>query len=261
LSFGVVGEGDKISFMRKWMLIIISALKRKYFFLVIYLIAVMWYTVLHRSIQYSTAQLEFFWSYKAWFAGDTNLGKEILANIAMFFPFGFLLSSVHRRPLIIILCAVAFSLTIETLQLVLMRGLFEWDDVVSNTIGAGGGILLFLLIDKIPAEKHKRIITTTISSVFMLTCLVVIARGHGTVEADSTSRAYCFQVDNLSSSDGVLTIDGFCLRYEHPDSDYCGQPKQRIFLKSVLTTTGCGTTSVAILRTMRYREISANIGL
>lgn len=243
------------------MLIIISALKRKYFFLVIYLIAVMWYTVLHRSIQYSTAQLEFFWSYKAWFAGDTNLGKEILANIAMFFPFGFLLSSVHRRPLIIILCAVAFSLTIETLQLVLMRGLFEWDDVVSNTIGAGGGILLFLLIDKIPAEKHKRIITTTISSVFMLTCLVVIARGHGTVEADSTSRAYCFQVDNLSSSDGVLTIDGFCLRYEHPDSDYCGQPKQRIFLKSVLTTTGCGTTSVAILRTMRYREISANIGL
>ena len=38
--------------------------------------------------------------------------------------------------------AILFSFTIEMLQLFLMRGLFEWDDVFSNTLGAAIGVAL-----------------------------------------------------------------------------------------------------------------------
>ena len=103
----------------------------------LYLLTVLYFTVLSRSIGLHTAQFELFWSYKKWFAGDFDLGREIIANIAMFLPFGFLSSCLlqtygrlNRRTVIIIAVAgLAASLTIETLQLVFMRGLFEWDDV------------------------------------------------------------------------------------------------------------------------------------
>lgn len=200
--------------------------KAKTTLLIMYLLTVLWFTVFNRAVQFSTAQIELLWSYKAWFAGDMNLGQEVLANVAMFIPFGFLLSDIlpshlRKKSSAVMLAAILFSLTIETLQLFLMRGLFEWDDVVSNTIGACVGILLFHVITTIPAEKSRRIINTAISLAFILTCLVVIAHGYnGTEEADSTSRAYCFQVDYLSHVDNDLTIEGFCFRYEHPSSDY-----------------------------------------
>ena len=63
-------------------------------FLLVYIFTVLWFTVLKRSSGYHVAQFELFWSYKRWFAGDTDLGNEIMANIAMFIPFGFLVSSV-----------------------------------------------------------------------------------------------------------------------------------------------------------------------
>ena len=106
----------------------------------IYILTVLWYTVFKRNIAIHNAQFELFWSYKKWFAGDTDLGQEIKANIVMFLPFGFLLSAVlpttpsfkgGKKAAVVISAAIIFSLIIETLQLFLMRGLFEWDDVFS----------------------------------------------------------------------------------------------------------------------------------
>ena len=59
----------------------------------IYILTVLWYTVFKRNIAIHNAQFELFWSYKKWFAGDTDLGQEIIANIVMFIPFGFLMSA------------------------------------------------------------------------------------------------------------------------------------------------------------------------
>ena len=63
-------------------------------FLPIYIFTVLWFTVLSRPTGYHVAQLELFWSYKRWLAGDMNLGIEIMANIAMFVPYGFLMSLI-----------------------------------------------------------------------------------------------------------------------------------------------------------------------
>ena len=94
-------------------------------FLVTYIFIVLCLTVFHRSLRINNAQLDPLWSNKEWLAGDTELGNEILANMAMFVPFGFILSAVLTKRRFIIPAAIVFSLTIETLQLVLMRGLFE----------------------------------------------------------------------------------------------------------------------------------------
>ena len=191
-------------------------------FLVTYIFIVLCLTVFHRSLRINNAQLDPLWSYKEWLAGDTELGNEILANMAMFVPFGFMLSGVLLKRCFIIPAAIVFSLTIETLQLVLMRGLFEWDDVISNTIGAAVGILLFQTVSRFVVEKHRITIITSISAAFMIACIMVVIHNHGAgdVESDSTPRAYCFQVDNVEFADGTIELNGFAFRYEHLSSDY-----------------------------------------
>jgi hypothetical protein len=95
--------------------------------------------------------------------------------------------------------AILFSFTIEMLQLFLMRGLFEWDDVFSNTLGAAIGVALYILVSMLASGKCRTaVVITFISLVFMIACIGVYIHGRGAsgVEADTTSRAYCFQIDN-----------------------------------------------------------------
>ena len=191
----------------------------------IYLFTVLWYTVFKRSIAIHNAQFELFWSYRKWFAGDVDLGQEIIANIVMFIPFGFLMSALlpttpsfkgGKKAAVVIGGAILFSLIIETLQLVLMRGLFEWDDVFSNTVGAIAGLLLYNLLSRF------NYVPEAVGLLFVLACLAVVITGKnvGGVEADNTSRAYCFQVDSFESTGKEVTLDGFALLYEHPGQKY-----------------------------------------
>ena len=197
-------------------------------FLIIYVFTVIWFTVLKRSVVYQDAQNDLLWSYKRWLAGDIALGKEIMANIAMFVPYGFLIASVQPpsdyisesgwgRAVVIILTAAVFSLTIEALQLFLMRGLFEWDDLVSNTCGAIIGWGAFGFLKKLLVDEHFSIVITAIGAVFVLGCFVVYICGQkiSEEEVDSSSRAYCFQIDEASVDGDVLTLIGFAFRYEH----------------------------------------------
>lgn len=101
-------------------------------------------------------ELELFWSYKKAFAGDRGLALEIVLNIILFMPLGFLIAYVmssaeaklgrrkYRRivmPSLILLGAIC-SAIIEVLQLLLCRGLFEWDDIWDNTLGFAIGVWL-----------------------------------------------------------------------------------------------------------------------
>ena len=191
----------------------------------IYVFTVLWYTVFKRNIAIHNAQFELFWSYKKWFAGDTDLGQEIIANIVMFLPFGFLLSAVlpttpsfkgGKKAAVVISAAIIFSLIIEVLQLVMMRGLFEWDDVFSNTLGAALGLLLYNLLSRF------KYLPEAVGISFVLACLAVVITGRnvGGVEADNTSRAYCFQVDSNSCVNGEIELSGFALLYDHPVLKY-----------------------------------------
>lgn len=89
-----------------------------------------------------------FWSYKAIGEGDDRCFVEVFLNIILFIPVGFLACGLRRMNC---LWKVAFlgciiSCTIESLQLWLLRGVCELDDVFHNTLGSIVGYGLYQLI-------------------------------------------------------------------------------------------------------------------
>jgi len=102
------------------------------------------------------ANFSLFWSYKLALEGDKRMLSEILLNILLFVPFGFLLSDSHhlaRKKWLILLLGICTSLAIETIQYVAHLGLFEFDDVLNNGIGCFLGLLLHKANTKIFRKK------------------------------------------------------------------------------------------------------------
>lgn len=88
---------------------------------------------------------------------------EMLANVAVFVPFGFFLSgflfttkrfSARRQIGCVALVAFGLSLCIETLQLVFHLGVFEITDLVLNTLGGVVGALLSVGVRKVVGERR-----------------------------------------------------------------------------------------------------------
>ncbi len=205
--------------------------------LVMYLAVVLWYTVLHRPIEMYSPQFELFWSYKKWFAGDWELGREILSNIAMFVPLGFLLTALgskrNRSLFCILVSAILFSLLIEILQLMLVRGLFEWDDLVNNTAGALLGWGLYLAVEKTMPEQKLYVGVLAFSTVFAVICIIVFVREGGEIRSSGNNmpRSFCFQIDDAAMENGAIRLRGFIFRYGL-------EPSSKISLVLCSTETG-----------------------
>ena len=76
--------------------------------------------------------------------GD-GLLQENLLNILLLFPAGILLPGLTGRKLkwwMGLLVGIAVSSAIEISQLLLCRGLFEFDDIIHNSLGCMLGCLL-----------------------------------------------------------------------------------------------------------------------
>jgi glycopeptide antibiotics resistance protein len=119
----------------------------------IYLFLVFASTVFSRSAKTDYAyELVPFWSYQRIMAGSRSLFWEDVFNVIMLIPVGFLLPACKKNSAKsgigirgIMLITFLISLTIEVMQLVLKRGLFEFDDMFHNTLGGviGYGIYAF----------------------------------------------------------------------------------------------------------------------
>lgn len=76
----------------------------------------------------------------------------VMENILLFIPYGYLLPMVwekSRNWWKCLLLGFGTSLLIETLQLVSGRGVFQTDDIITNTMGALLGYILFWLINTV----------------------------------------------------------------------------------------------------------------
>ena len=74
---------------------------------------------------------------------------EILLNVALFVPIGFLLGEImHKGFLKVLLTGCLLSIIIELLQLSSGRGLCETNDVIHNTVGCILGYCLAMLLYK-----------------------------------------------------------------------------------------------------------------
>lgn len=113
-----------------------------------YLAMVMGVTFLNREpmAQYQW-NMQLFWSYEAVQKGSTASLLQILSNIAMFIPWGFLLPYIWKSMRTfshLLLASVLFTLCIEVMQFITKRGLFELDDLLHNTIGGIVGYLIYV---------------------------------------------------------------------------------------------------------------------
>ena len=81
---------------------------------------------------------------------DSNMMWNIILNILLFLPFGYLLQTMFPRLRWwqVILLGLAFSLCIELLQLITKLGYADVDDLINNTLGAAIGWLCYKLILK-----------------------------------------------------------------------------------------------------------------
>ena len=76
-----------------------------------------------------------------------KLLAELILNVAMFVPIGYLLGLAKKRMTFVKILKIGcfISLTIEILQLFSRRGVFNIDDVIHNTLGCVIGFGIFKL--------------------------------------------------------------------------------------------------------------------
>ncbi|MDO4537551.1 MAG: VanZ family protein [Coriobacteriales bacterium] len=130
--------------------------------LVVYVGVTLWLTLLSRNPkQYSAAKLELFWSYREALEltkmglniTNASLLAEIILNVLLFVPLGALLpllwpsrledAPIWKAALIVAAIALLGSAAIELSQWYFKLGLFEFDDLMDNTIGAVLGFLSY----------------------------------------------------------------------------------------------------------------------
>lgn len=114
--------------------------------LFLFLVVVLASTVFTRTSNgVRTYELIPFWSWYEIIAGNTALFEEIVLNMILIFPAGMLLPFVLNKKIKwykAFVWGFIFSAFIEVCQLVLCRGLFEWDDMIHNALGAMVGCIV-----------------------------------------------------------------------------------------------------------------------
>lgn len=82
---------------------------------------------------------------------------DIILNIVLFLPFGFLLSAIKPtlRLWVIVLLGLFFSFCIESMQYIFSKGIAQMDDLMHNSLGALLGVLMFKFKNKIVEHYRK----------------------------------------------------------------------------------------------------------
>ena len=128
----------------------------------------------------------------------------------------------YRRKCLAVFAGFLFSGLIEVLQLVLLRGTFEYDGIFNNTLGALSGYLVFKLLEKLVTKDYlaKTVISFGVLSVAigMLVCME---------ERDGTNnykpivpRVACFQADEARLEENRLILTGFAFCNTRELSDF-----------------------------------------
>ena len=118
-----------------------------------YMVALLGGTMLNRTIGIDDRiELVPFWSYWETFVNrDDTLWQQMLFNIAVFVPWGFLFPILFEKMKDFrwnVIGATGVSLVIEVIQFLFKIGLFEFDDIFHNTLGALIGYAIWKAICK-----------------------------------------------------------------------------------------------------------------
>lgn len=182
--------------------------------LVLYSLSIICFTIMIRVQSFEGVKLSIFWSYSEWIAGDTDIGRQILGNIILFIPVGYLASSCIGKNAHIVFWGIALSIFIEVCQYFSMRGLFEIDDIINNSMGAIIGIAAHKGITLVFNRKYADIFAVFLGAGAIL-CTTVLCICMKQERIDSSSRNYCIQIDSVDLNNDQLRISGFALWFDH----------------------------------------------
>lgn len=117
---------------------------------------------------------------EAWYQGGLSDFRNIIVNILLFVPFGFLVPAGMKcmRPVWkTYLAGFVATFIIECLQLLTRRGIFEFDDIINNLVGTMIGHGVFLLVDWAARKENrvKRLPGTLACQLPLLLCIVIVA--------------------------------------------------------------------------------------
>lgn len=128
----------------------------------VYLVFLLGGTLLSRKVgeEYMAEWIPF-WSYaKVLTEWSESLAIQMVYNVLAFVPFGILMPTCFRRMRrfrYTVCSAVILSGTIELLQLLFRLGLFEFDDIFHNTLGASFGYGVWYMFKQgIQRRNEKR---------------------------------------------------------------------------------------------------------
>lgn len=109
--------------------------------------------------EYEEGVQSLFASYRhAWYYWRPTDWMNIVLNILLFVPFGFffpLWSKKLDKFYVTVPAGFLLTLVIEFLQYILKLGVFEWDDILNNTMGALLGYCALQIV--ICAVQHKQL--------------------------------------------------------------------------------------------------------
>ncbi len=132
-----------------------------------YLVIVFGATFLTRQNAYKEINLHLFSSYReAWNNMSDLLSKNIILrniilNILLFVPFGFLLpmySEKLKKIYKVVPIGIGTTLIIEIVQYVTNMGIFEIDDVFNNTLGVLIGYCIFMIFNNLIKKQNRKYI-------------------------------------------------------------------------------------------------------
>ena len=113
-----------------------------------YILIILGVTLLFRAPNCTDYELTPFWSYS-----HPELIWEVVGNVLLFVPFGFLAGKLWGWRTIPL--ATFFSFYIEAIQLVSHLGFFEIDDIIHNTAGAIMGYLTVVVIKQVERKRNR----------------------------------------------------------------------------------------------------------
>lgn len=92
-------------------------------------------------------------SYCELFVGHKEYLVQNMMNIVAFIPVGLIFSVLEKRYMLAFFSGVGISLLIELLQLIMMKGVFEIDDIINNAVGTLIGVLITFVILRLKGRR------------------------------------------------------------------------------------------------------------
>lgn len=144
-----------------------------YLIFIIYILC-LFHVVTFQDINYGESNFIPFKEIFRYDFGSDKFIKNILGNIMLFIPYGFLASYLlkNRKFSVITILTVIVSLTIEMVQYYIGR-VFDIDDIILNLLGGIIGFLIFIAVDAVK-NKVKIFKNDTILDILIIIVLAVI---------------------------------------------------------------------------------------